>query len=86
MSESASTVEAHARRFFKGHAAEVKVWPRGAMLRSYPSFHVLEFAPGPRSGLWTYVSVGAFDFHLLTMPGWSSCCALIARWSAPSSS
>jgi hypothetical protein len=33
------------------------------MLRSHVDFHVLELAPGPRSGLWNYVSVGAVDFH-----------------------
>lgn len=61
MSERASAVEAHARRYFEGHAAKVRVWPRGPMARSHPDFRVIEFAPGPRSGLWTYVSVGALD-------------------------
>ena len=63
MSEGASDVEAHVRRYFKGHDARARTWPRGRMARSNPGFHVLAFAPGPKSGLWSYVSVGAVDFR-----------------------
>ena len=39
----------------------MKVWPLGPMKHAHPGFHVLEFAPGPRSRLWNYVSVGALE-------------------------
>ena len=63
MSDSARKVAAHALDYFNGHDAREKVWRGGPMARSHPSFSVLEFAPGPRSGLWNYVSVGALDFR-----------------------
>jgi hypothetical protein len=63
MSDSKRTVADHARDYFNGHDARMKVWPRGPMVRSHPGFNVLEFAPGPRSGFWNYVSVGAVEFR-----------------------
>jgi hypothetical protein len=63
MRETVMPTEAHSRRFFEGHDASTRAWPLGPMRQSHPSFHVLEFAPGPRSALWNYVSVGAIDVN-----------------------
>jgi len=63
MTVDAATVETHVRRYFKGHDARAITWPRGRMVRSHPDFHVLELAPGPRSELWSYVSVGAVELR-----------------------
>jgi len=46
------------RGFFEGHACESRVWTAGPMHELHPGFHVLEIAPGPKSTLWSYVSVG----------------------------
>ncbi len=55
-----SLVNDHLRTFFAGHVAETRSWPHGPMA-AHPEFRVLEFAPGPRSALWSYVSLGASD-------------------------
>ena len=36
-------------------------WPYGRILKVQPRFQVLRFAPGPKSSLWAYCSVGAWE-------------------------
>ncbi|MEW6741856.1 MAG: suppressor of fused domain protein [Planctomycetota bacterium] len=55
----ASYIAEHARQFFARHKSEEKTWTLGPMSRSCPGFRVLEVGPGPKSGLWNYVSLGA---------------------------
>ncbi|MFN7972992.1 MAG: suppressor of fused domain protein [Acidobacteriota bacterium] len=52
-------LHAHLHRFFDGHQHRAVTWTAGPALTELPGFHVLEFAPGKRTSLWTYVSVGA---------------------------
>jgi hypothetical protein len=61
MSPTLTKIEEHVRRFFEGHDVAAKTWPLGPMKDSHPGFQVLEVAPGPKSKLWNYVSVGAVD-------------------------
>jgi hypothetical protein len=51
----------HLYRYFNGHPCEIRRWDEGKAwnLVDDEEFHVLEFAPGPRSDRWTYVSVGS---------------------------
>lgn len=51
--------EVHVRRFFRGHEPiAAKYWP-GPIETRLPGFKVLAIPPGPRTGLWTYASIGA---------------------------
>ena len=59
-------LENHYRTFFEGHACDVFQWNIGPMASLAPTFRVMRFAPGPRSELWVYVSLGA---HLLRTDG-----------------
>jgi Suppressor of fused protein (SUFU) len=61
MSDLPAQIERHVRQYFQGHEVMARIWPVGPMKDSHPSFQVLEFAPGPRSALWNYVSIGAAD-------------------------
>lgn len=54
--------EAHVRAFFDGHDISKHTFERGPMLELAPDFRVLEVGPGPKFGLWTYISNGACDF------------------------
>ena len=49
----------HVCSFFDGHASSEDRWIEGPMAEIAPWFSVLVFAPGPRTPLWTYVSLGA---------------------------
>jgi len=51
----------HLHRYFNGHRSEIKRSSRGTAWNRVEDeeFHVVEFAPGPRSDRWTYVSVGS---------------------------
>lgn len=59
LAEFDAVVEGHVRAFFAGHDCEPQVWRAGPMRELHPQFRVLEIAPGPRTVLWTYASVGA---------------------------
>jgi len=52
-------VEQHHRAFFDGHDIAVVTWLPGPAARLFPNLRVLVVSPGPRTGLWSYVSVGA---------------------------
>jgi hypothetical protein len=61
MADKTEIVEAHLRRFFSGHAVTMEQWIEGPRHHEMPSFQVLRIAPGPRSELWSYASLGAVD-------------------------
>ena len=52
-------VRHHLRRFFEGHGYTEHSWNRGPAARDLPELRVAEFAPGPKTGLWVYATVGA---------------------------
>ena len=52
-------IECHLEGFFDGHSVEYFIWERGPIQAVLPEFRVACFAPGPKSALWTYASVGA---------------------------
>jgi hypothetical protein len=51
----------HLRRFFAGHACEEHQWTLGPAAEELPRLRVAEFAPGPKTGLWVYVTTGAWE-------------------------
>jgi hypothetical protein len=58
------TVDQHIRRFFEGHVITEHQWTLGPVSDSMPNFRVLCVEPGPRTGCWTYLSLGASTiFH-----------------------
>jgi hypothetical protein len=54
-------LRAHIRRFFKGHRRQEYTYTRGPAGRLPPNFRVIRVAPGPRTPLTTYLSVGAWE-------------------------
>ncbi|MHC4879298.1 MAG: suppressor of fused domain protein [Planctomycetota bacterium] len=52
-------VQSHLETFFAGHAVEYFTWELGPTKTALPEFRVARFAPGPRSNLWVYASIGA---------------------------
>lgn len=52
-------LHAHVHGFFAGHNPSQVSVDIGPIQRVVPGFHAIELAPGPRNGVWTYVSVGA---------------------------
>ncbi len=52
-------IERHLEEFFDGHSVEYFSWERGPIQAVLPEFRVACFAPGPKSSLWNYASVGA---------------------------
>ena len=54
-------LRAHVRRFFKGHRRYKSVCRHGLPGRVPPEFRVVRVAPGPRSRLTTYLSLGAWE-------------------------
>lgn len=54
-------IRAHYEIFFKGHQATELPWERGAIVQAIPSFRTIRAAPGPKTRLWTYLSVGAWE-------------------------
>lgn len=58
-----NSLETHVRRFFKDHICSAHTWKSGPIIEVTPDFKVLEIAPGPRIGLWSYVSIGAWEVN-----------------------
>ncbi|MDX9979810.1 MAG: suppressor of fused domain protein, partial [Lentisphaeria bacterium] len=58
-SETLFAIEKHCSQFFDGHESSAWTWTLGPIGELAPWFQVLRYAPGPKTGLWTYVSVGA---------------------------
>jgi hypothetical protein len=56
-----AVVRQHLRQFFTGHACEEHVWTLGPALDEFPRLRVAEFAPGPKSDLWVYATIGAWE-------------------------
>jgi hypothetical protein len=63
--EKLTPLRDHYLQFFRGHECSEWTWERGPMIKLAPSFRVLRFAPGTRTGLWSYISLGA---SLLSQP------------------
>lgn len=51
-------VRQHLNAFFEGHESVEIQFDQGPMIELAPWFRVVRFSPGPRLGLWSYVSVG----------------------------
>jgi hypothetical protein len=51
----------HFLRFFAGHTAAHHVRALGPAADELPRLRVVEFAPGPKTGLWVYATVGACE-------------------------
>lgn len=60
-SDPNAVVRKHLRRFFAGHACEVHQWTLGRAVDELPRLRVAEFTPGPKTGLWVYVTIGAWE-------------------------
>lgn len=54
-------VRQHLRRFFEGHPCTEHAWSRGPAGRDLPQLRIAEFAPGRRTGLWVYATLGACE-------------------------
>ena len=52
-------IRQHLRQFFAGHSCIEHTWDRGPAVRDLPELRIAEFAPGPKTGLWVYATVGA---------------------------
>jgi len=59
--EPNTIVRRHLREFFAGHACEEHVWTLGPAHDELPRLRVMEFAPGPKTGLTIYSTVGAWE-------------------------
>jgi hypothetical protein len=57
--EQLTRVRDHCSKFFQGHEESTWTWELGPIRGMAPWFQVLRFAPGPRTQLWCYVSLGA---------------------------
>jgi hypothetical protein len=56
-----SIVRRHLHEFFAGHRWEEHAWTLGPAIEELPRLRVVEFAPGPKTGLWVYSTVGAWE-------------------------
>lgn len=54
-------VDRHVRNYFAGHPVDLLHFDDGPIRKRVPDFHAVRVEPGPRIGLWTYVSVGLWD-------------------------
>lgn len=53
----------HVRQFFVGHQIEELTFDRGPILNIQPNFKALCISPGPKVGLWVYISMGAWELN-----------------------
>jgi hypothetical protein len=56
-----AVIRQHLRRFFAKHACEEHQWMLGPGVEELPRLRVAEFAPGPKTGLWVYATIGAWE-------------------------
>jgi hypothetical protein len=56
-----AVIRRHMGRFFAGHAGEEHQWALGPAVEELPRLRVAEFAPGPKTRLWVYVTIGAWE-------------------------
>ena len=54
-----TSVHEHVHRFFDGHKATREEFDEGPIGSMLPGFHAIVLEPGPKSEVWTYVSVGS---------------------------
>lgn len=59
--EPNTVIREHLRRFFRGHACAEHQWTLGPAAVELPRLRVAEFAPGPKTDLWVYATVGAWE-------------------------
>jgi hypothetical protein len=62
-SEVYTQLNNHIRQFFAGHQIQELTFDRGPILKIQPAFKVLRISPGPKVGLWVYISMGAWEFR-----------------------
>jgi hypothetical protein len=55
-----AVIRQHLIQFFAGHSHEENIWTLGPALDELPELRVIEFAPGPKTNLWIYVTIGAW--------------------------
>jgi hypothetical protein len=60
-SETNITIRRHLQRFFAGHNFEEHVWALGPASQELPELRVAEIAPGAKSELWLYATIGAWS-------------------------
>jgi hypothetical protein len=65
--KSTVVVRQHLRRFFAGHACAEHQWTLGPAPEELPRLRIAEFAPGPKTVLWVYATIGAWEAR--TDPG-----------------
>lgn len=58
--ETKEAVHRHLTAYFDGHEITRHRWHRGPIEMRVPGFEVAQVSPGPRIGLWTYVSLGCW--------------------------
>ena len=58
--EPGSTIRKHLVEFFAGHKHTEHIWTLGPAQEEFPHLRIVEFAPGPKSDLWIYTSIGAW--------------------------
>lgn len=51
-------VRNHLQSFFAGHSVEYFTWNLGPIKSALPEFRIARYAPGPKSSLWVYASIG----------------------------
>jgi hypothetical protein len=51
----------HIRQFFDGHQITETTFDEGPILKIQPDFRVLCIQPGPKLGLWAYISKGIWE-------------------------
>jgi hypothetical protein len=56
-----TVIRQHLRRFFARHVCEEHQWTLGRAVEELPRLRVAEFAPGPKTGLWVYATIGAWE-------------------------
>src|SRR5437867_2103078 len=59
--EPNEVIRQHLRGFFAGHRCEEHVWTLGPAPERLPQLRIAEFAPGPKTGLWAYATIGAWE-------------------------
>lgn len=56
-----AALRTHVQAFFAGHQYEEEVWTLGPAPDVLPRLRVSRLSPGPRTGLWVYATVGAWE-------------------------
>jgi suppressor of fused protein SUFU len=53
----------HIGNYFLDHSIQEHQWNEGPIVKFLPRFSVLEVTPGPKTSLWTYISLGAWEIQ-----------------------